>query len=1028
LLELIRGGALSLDAPVWKLVIVDRDRLEGCGTAAAEDFRLWLGRVWAIYQPDRPLPAIQVLEIHHPEDLEPSSLQVDAILDLSVQLRHKPSRPEPQGFSNCHGVASVVIRSSEFESVPDHLLDFGEPLQPQIDGADLEQELTFFLQNIFRKRAFRPKQFEIIRRALKGESVIALLPTGAGKSITYQLPALLQNGMTVVVDPIKSLMKDQVDNLQALGISISTFINSMNKDARERRLNMRRMQQGGLKFVFVSPERFIVQEFREALTAMRDEKRVHFAFAVIDEAHCVSEWGHDFRTAYLRIGANARTYCPTRQPQLPVLALTGTASFEVLDDIQAELGYENDAAISIRPDSMQRHNLKYRVVPLTPPPQLPKGAPEGKFWRIPGEIKQEQLPRVLSDITQTLAGVDLPAFVAGGMGSGLIFCPHKKNVHGAEGVRGTLHGAFEQVAEYFGVYYGAPEEGAGVSGFDPVRTQNDFKQGKLRVLACTKAFGMGIDKPDIRFTLHFNIPPSLESFYQEAGRAGRDGDEAQCWIIYAGTQLPGGNHSIDYRLNHSFHANTFPGAALEEAKVFDLLDANRGPGNPVRREIAAMLFAVTGHDYTIGLFHPPASDFYRIYINHPDYPDAKVFVTIAPTGDLTPGTTVPFPQHEVVLSLVVEWLKQNRPDDDNWQAFLFDELQMTTTPGLEELLEVHGPQTVCLSTDNGYLKEIASRLKVPPTEIYNAYNFVANAKTFIANLPASHEISASTKEWISSVFPKIRQREHTFRAIYRLTVLGAVEDFVADYARNTITATLSPLPPEHYRENLRKYIQRYAPMNVAYYLGVADQCAYPTELRRCLHALIRFVYDRIAKQRLTALKIMEQTTVRGLDNPDEFAETVVTYFDSGYLPVLRPHANSYSADLVFEVCAETAASPPKLKHLLGACNRLLEEHPENAAFHALRAYAIALLGYRSQDIKDEIDTSLACFERFSGWGRGEKLDFLMRLRGGIAGISLDCARVFDATIIEDHVNWLHAFNQRTSAHSLFGEEGSKADV
>ena len=207
---------------------------------------------------------------------------------------------------------------------------------------------------------------------------------------------------------------------------------------------------------------------------------------------------------------------------------------------------------------------------------------------------------------------------------------------------------------------------------------------------------------------------------------------------------------------------------------------------------------------------------------------------------------------------------------------------------------------------------------------------------------------------------------------------------------------------------------------MADYLEIADQCGYSTELRRCLHAVIQFVYNRIAKQRITALKIVEETTVKGFTEPNAFAEAVTNFFDSAYLPVLRPHINVYTPDLVFEICADTAAATTKLNHLLGACNRLIPENPDNAAFHALRAFAIALLGYRDQDIKGEIDAALSCFVRFFQWGREEKLAFLIRQRGMIAAVNLDCARVFDAMIINDHVSWLHDFNDNSKDLAAIG--------
>ncbi len=1012
ILELVRGGVLSLDAPEWNLVVLDRDGLNGCGVAAAEDLRIWMLRIFAIYQPGQTVPMIRVHEILQRDSSATLPVSADVFLDVSVQLRYGVSLPTPPGLLSLGGIPRVVIRSAYYNSDPYHHLAFTDPLFPQIKDSDLESELAFFLQNIFRKVAFRDKQTEIIMRALRCESVIALLPTGAGKSITYQLPTLLQNGITLVVDPIKSLMKDQVDNLQALCIS-SAFINSMNKDAKERRLNTKLMQQGCLKFVFVSPERFVIQEFRDALNKIRNERKVYFAYVVVDEAHCVSEWGHDFRTAYLRLGINAVHFCATKMAKLPLLALTGTASFDVLDDVKIELGYERDSEITVRQESMKRDNLKYQVVALKTPPEIPPSAANNEMIirEIIGKAKLASLPVIIGDMTQILTGLDVRAFLSNDNGSGLVFCPHARNVHGAEGVQTSLIAAFEEARDTFGVFHGSPEESA-YAGFDPIQTQNNFKKGVFKVLACTKAFGMGIDKPDIRFTLHYNIPPSLESFYQEAGRSGRDGEESQCWILYAGTPMPDKDHqSLDYSLNYSFYKNAFPGAKIEEAKVFEMLDENRVPGHSTLRDIEAMLFDIRSVEYTVKTYHQLVGDLHRIYINHFNYPDAKVYVNIHSNGDISVGAKSTFPDHEIVSGVVMEWLNNNKPDSVSMKEWLFGEQIRTvnTDLGIERLLEeVVGNEQVCLSLDNGYLEEIAEHLQIELGLVRKAYMFVSDADVFIGKLKLPK--NSKQIDWILSIFPKIRLQEHTFRAIYRLTILGAVDDFVVDYASKTITATLQAQSLGKYREKLREYIHRYAPQDVPLYLEVADQCKYSTELRCCLHALIQFVYGRIAKQRVAAMEAMETATVQGIKDPNALAETVTDYFDSPYIPMLRPYLNNYTSELVFEICNDTGAGRAKLYHLLGACDRLLEQNPNNAAFHAMRAYVYALLDYREQDVKREIDAALLNFETYQKWGRLEKQTFLMRLRTLIPIGNIAAGLVFDAVIIDDHASWLHEWN------------------
>jgi len=195
---------------------------------------------------------------------------------------------------------------------------------------------------------------------LEKKNPIALLPTGAGKSLTYQIASLLQAGLTIVVDPIKALMKDQDENLKLASIDGTVYINSSFSAAKKKE-NIKRYSEGEFLFVFVSPERFVIEDFRNSIASIPNFNR-NFSYCVIDEAHCVSEWGHDFRTAYLKLGDNSRKFCFSGHngENISTLGLTGTASFDVLSDVQREVGLQNDSDI-IRPEKLERKELKFKI-------------------------------------------------------------------------------------------------------------------------------------------------------------------------------------------------------------------------------------------------------------------------------------------------------------------------------------------------------------------------------------------------------------------------------------------------------------------------------------------------------------------------------------------------------------------------------------------------------------------------------------------------------------------------------------------
>ncbi|MDD9824335.1 MAG: RecQ family ATP-dependent DNA helicase, partial [Gammaproteobacteria bacterium] len=372
------------------------------------------------------------------------------------------------------------------------------------------EALLFFLRHIFRKRNFWDGQLHVIARLLQGKASIVLLPTGGGKSLTYQLSGLLLPGMTIIIDPLVSLMDDQVENLKTAGIDLIRLVSGQ-QDPESKEAALQNMESGQLAFILIAPERLQTKDFRSRLQTVVNHFPV--SLAVIDEAHCVSEWGHDFRPSYLHMPRNLQNYCSSgRNGHKPTLVgLTGTASFAVLADIQMEMQVIDEEAI-ILPRSFDRKELRFRVI------------------NVPMSEKSSKLKALKKDLPRSLRANAQKFYDPRGdhTNSGIVFCPH---VNGSLGVISVA-----KILGHRNFYAGEKPKIFGDSWPDHKKAvQRNFKRNHIQEIVATKSFGMGIDKPNIRYTIHYTVPQSIEAFYQEAGRAGRNGklQNALCSILYS---------------------------------------------------------------------------------------------------------------------------------------------------------------------------------------------------------------------------------------------------------------------------------------------------------------------------------------------------------------------------------------------------------------------------------------------------------------------------------------------------------------
>lgn len=852
IIEAVLTGHISIEDEKWHVLVKEGD--VPCAALAFEDLAQMFNHLASVTKEYDHLkfPGVELTIINSHYQASPLHLGKDVYLDTNRMLAeqeydmvidfslHETSRPLDVEFSefkaknNCYFNvrSSETIYSERYIYTTDRILY--KPLTKlNTKGTyDLIEEnvvhLRFFVQLLFRKQDFREGQLPIISRALQLKSVIGLLPTGGGKSLTYQISAMLQPGVTIVVDPLMSLMKDQYDGLLKNGIDFCTYINSKVQDKAYRE-NL--MKDSKMLFVFLSPERLSIYRFRESLRSMADN-HVYFAYGIIDEVHCVSEWGHDFRFSYLHLGRNLYTYVLPKQTEneelnhITLVGLTATASFDVLADVERELSGNNAFPLgpdaTVRYENTNRLELQYRIVKVNDDEAYDKwGVYRAKNEMVPQIVssifrdsftellKEESIQQIKerfiqreniskeSELAKSIMSQSLnvdvnPKWYADSSDktAAIVFCPHRVGTLGVHS--GSKIGVAAQIRDSLKVSHVSEF----VGGDDPT-AQDNFIKGKTNIMVATKAFGMGIDKPHVRFTLNINHSGSLEAFVQEAGRAGRDKKMALAIVLYSDRVFNEQDEftrlmepvAVDFGVHKFFYDGNFLGE-MTEWMVMDYL-------MKYQQTTTQEIDGVTRQNKSVSGFLQKLNE--------------------AKDGEA-----------------VVSYISYQYPSRDS------------------EILD-------------GFLRQHKLR------------TITQQPKSPKENLQKLREVNRE------------QYQASLMKAIYRMCCIGLIEDFTQDYGSSEFRIVTRKKPGGAYYNGLKQFFLRYyneerASAQIAYckrYTG--------TEIENCLFFLTEFIYRKIATKRKQAIQDIETFCKDAVSSKNSWLEVnedlkdyLYYYFNSKY--------------------------------------------------------------------------------------------------------------------------------------------------
>ena len=850
--------------------------------------------------------------------------------------------------------------------------------------------LQYFLQNIFRKHDFREGQLPILSRILTNKTTIGLLPTGGGKSLTYQLSSLLQPGVTIVVDPLVSLMVDQYNGLINQRIDVTSCINS-SMDRQEKMFHLGRMMEGQVQFMLLSPERFMMKEdFRDEIIQMRNNN-VFFAYGVIDEVHTVSEWGHDFRPAYLQLGRNMKRFMQTKSgDNIVIVGLTATASFDVLADVERELTLGGELSLDsdaiVKPEISEREELTYHIEQVkanfytlvdgnnNPYVLNTKNAWDirevvtnakrqhlvGIFDRIPNDINTINA-NVINSNEENHGSTHIDNFRQESFytpddngkykNAGIVFCPYREGGYGVND-KITTRNSRQGMANFIQTAHAGLNIGTFIGGDNPTQMAA-FKHNKQNLMVATKAFGMGIDKPNVRYTINVTHPSSIESYVQEAGRAGRDKKVAISYLLHEPTEYV----QLTAEVISGMCGNNIPAFINQLVDKFILWKDVKN----VFKFWGVSDNIINGYINHLARYKQNADKDVQMYFHNNSFKGVEKEKIMLDELYYNPNVTLNIGIYDAIRPLRV---------GESTEVVIPSQNTYYDNPAVFNQMVLGEAQNIAM-TQGWTIPQFLNAYEKTLDEVFESLARNNNTISWIV------QKNAGFMEPLKRAFYKKRDKDDTDKAIYRMCCIGLIDDVTIEYINPQLnivhyTVKVSQKAEESYFEALQYFFEKYYSAEQALRkTNEAREHTGRTAADKCMNYLAEFVYENLEPKRRRAVDDMRDACLKGASMGDDaLKEYIHLYFNSKYARDTHDvNGMNYSlkqdveeGKSVFETLWKyidvmntdpSGSEADNIKHLYGAVLIILraqaKDNISTPVLYLLRSFCLACLGTNNND-------------------------------------------------------------------------------